>query len=498
MASLGVKKSHGIGYGHSWGLVLLSLTCSPINGSALKALRAPTHQGAEGIITQSLSNGTYAASVTSAASSMEDRWYLTPEGTDMMHKQEHESPEAAQFSLKTQMRQNQSSGVPANCKYPAKFTVLWWPKGIFSARQHSEYGPELGGKYYCDVSCVEPASSEPCQDRADGIVYHLPTNKILNKKDRKDQVRIGFSMESDINYPIQIPSSLYTQGFDAVATTNPISDVPLFYFTLAQFKPLMKQDFPGFEERAPVAAFVAKNCKAKGRLRLIEELIKLGVKVDSIGTCVAKGSKGIHNDYFATAKKSTFLQKYRVYLALENSQQPGYVSEKIMDGYAAGAVSLYWGAADIAERVPPNSFINANTAMTNPGDLKAVALQLKNALENKQAWEKFFKWKQTPADLWRSPKGVHLEERWKGLQDSTHGGTHLCRMCRRVFAEKHPDKYRFDKVTNELIRKEEKKKEKETGKEKGKDEEGGEEKKEKEGTEEGKEKGEEKKKEKKE
>eukprot|EP00933_Yihiella_yeosuensis_P045328 TRINITY_DN406_c0_g1_i2.p1 TRINITY_DN406_c0_g1~~TRINITY_DN406_c0_g1_i2.p1 ORF type:complete len:453 (+),score=65.52 TRINITY_DN406_c0_g1_i2:221-1579(+) len=448
MASFGAKKSHGIGCSQSWGLVLLLLICSPTDGSALKTLRESTHQGTERIITQPLPNDTDAASVASAAVGMEDRWYLTPEARDMMHKREHKSLEEGQLLRESQKRQNQSSGVPVQgCNYPAEFTVLWWPVGIFTPRKHGEFGPKFAGERHCDVSCMEPASSEPCQNRADGIVYHLPTHRMLNPQDRKDQVRIGFSMESDVNYPFQDPSNLRRTGFDAVSTTNTKSDVPIFYFTLPQFEVLMKQNFPGFEERAPVAAFVARNCGAQGRLRLIEELVKLGVKVDSIGTCVAKGSRGIHNAYFARAKKSDFLQKYRVYLALENSQQPGYVSEKIMDGYAAGAVSVYWGASDIAERVPPNSFINANTALNNPGDLKALALKLKNALENKQAWEELFKWKQTPTHLWQSPKGTHLMEKWNGLQ--AHSS---CRMCRQVIAQKHPDKYRFNKDTNELIK----------------------------------------------
>eukprot|EP00933_Yihiella_yeosuensis_P047042 TRINITY_DN4269_c0_g1_i1.p1 TRINITY_DN4269_c0_g1~~TRINITY_DN4269_c0_g1_i1.p1 ORF type:complete len:316 (+),score=23.37 TRINITY_DN4269_c0_g1_i1:76-1023(+) len=313
LAPFETKKSHGIGYSQSWVLVLLLLICIPTNGSALKALRESTDwgwKGAEKIIAQPLSNDTDLASVASAALRMEDRWYLTSEGADMMHKQEYKSLDEVDLGSVSQTRQNRSSGVPVqSCNYSSSFTVLWWTQGISQPKKHVEYGPKFAGKQYCDVSCIEPASSEDCQSRADGIVYYLPTHgPVPNLQDRKDQVRIGFSMESDINYPFQKPSNLYNNySYDVVATTNPKSDVPIFYFNLPQFKVLMKQNFPGFEERKPIAAFVARNCKALDRINLIRKLIKLGVEVDSIGTCVVAGSNGIHDTYFHKTKKSVFL-----------------------------------------------------------------------------------------------------------------------------------------------------------------------------------------------
>ena len=40
--------------------------------------------------------------------------------------------------------------------------------------------------------------------------------------------------------------------------------------------------------------------------------------------------------------------RYRYALVMENQRQPGYITEKLLDAFAAGAVPIYWGAPDVS------------------------------------------------------------------------------------------------------------------------------------------------------
>lgn len=56
--------------------------------------------------------------------------------------------------------------------------------------------------------------------------------------------------------------------------------------------------------------------------------------------------------------KIDFIANYKFCLALENSVIPGYVTEKIVEPFAAPTVPIYWGAPDVEEDFNPEAFIN--------------------------------------------------------------------------------------------------------------------------------------------
>ena len=58
--------------------------------------------------------------------------------------------------------------------------------------------------------------------------------------------------------------------------------------------------------------------------------------------------------------KPVALQQYRFTIAYENKQQPGYVTEKLLEPLAAGSVPIYWGGSQCAEDFNPAAFINAD------------------------------------------------------------------------------------------------------------------------------------------
>jgi hypothetical protein len=50
---------------------------------------------------------------------------------------------------------------------------------------------------------------------------------------------------------------------------------------------------------------------------------------------------------------------FRFALCFENCVFPGYVTEKIFDCFFAGCIPVYWGAPDIADFVPTETFVDA-------------------------------------------------------------------------------------------------------------------------------------------
>lgn len=92
-----------------------------------------------------------------------------------------------------------------------------------------------------------------------------------------------------------------------------------------------------------------------------EQLFKLLLEKDKLviglGRCSSTpGHKiaGGWNDVIETYSKYYFI------FAMENTIADGYVTEKIMNAYIAGAIPIYWGDKKVKEWFNPKSFINVN------------------------------------------------------------------------------------------------------------------------------------------
>lgn len=57
--------------------------------------------------------------------------------------------------------------------------------------------------------------------------------------------------------------------------------------------------------------------------------------------------------------KFQILQKYKFSICYENAKDiPGYITEKIFDSLFAGCIPIYWGAPNITDYIPPETFID--------------------------------------------------------------------------------------------------------------------------------------------
>lgn len=57
-------------------------------------------------------------------------------------------------------------------------------------------------------------------------------------------------------------------------------------------------------------------------------------------------------------RKLSFISKYKFTIAIENSSQNGYSTEKIVDPFLAKTLPIYWGDPNINQDYNPDSFVN--------------------------------------------------------------------------------------------------------------------------------------------
>ena len=82
------------------------------------------------------------------------------------------------------------------------------------------------------------------------------------------------------------------------------------------------------------------------------------------------------------ADKRAFQENYRFSLAFENTGFPGYVTEKILDAWAAGAIPIYYGDPYITRDFNEKAFIQCN----GKGDFERVLKEIRQLEENKDLY----------------------------------------------------------------------------------------------------------------
>eukprot|EP00249_Psilotum_nudum_P014422 c24815_g1_i1 orf=455-1984(+) len=231
----------------------------------------------------------------------------------------------------------------------------------------------------CAIGCVfrNPTHSETA-DAVFGLNTGLKTASVLR------------SMESSSYYHENDLVSARRRGYAVVMTTNLASDVPVGYFSWAEYDlmaPLKEKT-----EKAHAAAFIS-NCGGHSfRLDAIVQLQKLGVTIDSYGSCLRSRHEQV--------VKLTALQHYKFSLAFENSIEDDYVTEKFWQSLVAGSVPVVVGAPNIQYFAPAgNAFIHIKSL----NDVGRAAAQIKYLVSNDTAYNETLKWKfEGPSDAFKA------------------------------------------------------------------------------------------------
>ena len=95
--------------------------------------------------------------------------------------------------------------------------------------------------------------------------------------------------------------------------------------------------------------FAVSNAGCKQRNEIFTELSKYK-KVDSCGkhlNNMGRSCPGNHesSEYF------DFISQYKFMICFENTSQPNYLTEKIINAYSCGTIPIYWGCPNISDYV---------------------------------------------------------------------------------------------------------------------------------------------------
>lgn len=104
------------------------------------------------------------------------------------------------------------------------------------------------------------------------------------------------------------------------------------------------------QQKSRFCNFVYSNKLCPKRNRFFDKLSKYK-HVDS-------GGRWRNNIGQPVANKIEFLRNYKFTIAFENSSQPGYTTEKIVDPMVANSLPIYWGDPLVHLDFNPKSFIN--------------------------------------------------------------------------------------------------------------------------------------------
>ncbi|XP_059647794.1 glycoprotein 3-alpha-L-fucosyltransferase A-like [Cornus florida] len=230
----------------------------------------------------------------------------------------------------------------------------------------------------CAVGCKFGFNPNKKPDAAFGVPQETGTASVLR------------SMESSHYYSENNIAHARRRGYSIIMTTSLSSDVPVGYFSWAEYDimaPLQPKT-----ESALAAAFIS-NCGARNfRLQALEELEKANIKIDSYGGC--------HRNRDGKVDKVQALKRYKFSLAFENSNEEDYVTEKFFQSLVAGTVPVVVGAPNIQDFSPsPGAVLHIKELK----DVDSVAKTMKYLAENADAFNQSLRWKfDGPSDSFKA------------------------------------------------------------------------------------------------
>ncbi|KAL6858815.1 hypothetical protein ACP4OV_017817 [Aristida adscensionis] len=230
----------------------------------------------------------------------------------------------------------------------------------------------------CYVGCDFGFSASKAPDATFGITQDPSVDGILR------------SMESSHYYSENNIDVARGRGYKIVMTTSLSSDVPVGYFSWAEYD--IMAPVPPKTEEALAAAFIS-NCGARNfRLQALEMLENLDVKIDSYGSC--------HRNRDGKVDKVETLKRYKFSLAFENSNEEDYVTEKFFQSLVAGSIPVVVGAPNIQEFSPGKGAV---LHIKELDDVAEVARTMKNIASDPNAFNQSLRWKYDgPSDSFKA------------------------------------------------------------------------------------------------
>lgn len=289
----------------------------------------------------------------------------------------------------------------------------------------------------CSYQTAESLGEAGTRD-ADVLWYHAPhlgLGQPVANKTHTSQLRVIMSMESSAYYP-QEDNPEYMAQFDVTSTYRRSSDIPVYYLWYNSELPdrqasvlegLLRTPVP-LAEKKKAMAYCNRNCHApNGRHGTVQAIVNLGiVPVDGYSGC-GQELKNTTRKYPGRLedKEGTF-SSYRFCIAMENSNRPDYVTEKLWQALNAGCVPIYDGDPNVKDILPdPESILFYPDFDRDP--LK-LSREIDRLMHDDQAYLDKLAWKHKSLDQLSPAFQSYVKE---ALGESDH-----CRVCQRVIQER--------------------------------------------------------------
>jgi hypothetical protein len=238
---------------------------------------------------------------------------------------------------------------------------------------------------------------------ATAVVFHMPNFREAGDAFKyPGQFWVAWSMESRQNYKIMANPKIL-KHFDFTMTHETRSDVWTPYLPrISWWHETMSRPIPLKTGEAPLALFLSARLNNSGRLDLVNGLSQ-HIAIDSYGRFMH--NRTMEGPDLGRETKLATIGRYKFCMAVENSSETDYVTEKIYDCFEAGTVPVYLGTANVDEFAPPGSYIDA-ADFNSPA---AIAAYLKYLAETPRAYEEYFAWRSRPLPEVLAKRAQELE-----------------------------------------------------------------------------------------
>eukprot|EP01123_Difflugia_compressa_P009596 TRINITY_DN3231_c0_g1_i1.p1 TRINITY_DN3231_c0_g1~~TRINITY_DN3231_c0_g1_i1.p1 ORF type:complete len:234 (-),score=25.59 TRINITY_DN3231_c0_g1_i1:42-680(-) len=188
------------------------------------------------------------------------------------------------------------------------------------------------------------------------------------------------------------------------------------------------------EERktSPAVVFIS-NCQ-HDRLNFIKEL---GQYIDIVGFGLCFKTKYdtlnvptecLNLDTGSWDYRRCITKNYKFYIAVENSEDESYVTEKLYRCFLEGIVPVYSGASNIEKFLPTyGTDMKSAVLIKDFANVTELGLYLRMLHENDEEYSKYLQWKNYP-----------LPERFQKLiHNALDRPTAVCNLCKKVLSMKY-------------------------------------------------------------
>ena len=256
--------------------------------------------------------------------------------------------------------------------------------------------PHLPGLHRCQRSMCDVRHGHTSDTRTHTRLFSI-TDASTEKANANGAIMVVVAMESRARFPLQTTLE-FKYSFDLGVSYHNQLDIQVSYNNY-----LPKEFFSigaPFHQKRNSLLFMHSNCGPSHRNELFDSFSQL-ISVDALGFCKKNGDvattlpqcSGLPRTGDSVWSESEcLLHHYKFYLAIENSRDEDYVTEKLYQGLRAGSVPIYLGAPNIRDYLPhPDSAL----LIEDFDDIKALVDYIKRANADEQLYAKHMAWKIT-------------------------------------------------------------------------------------------------------